>query len=135
MTEAGRDKTLRVFALLFGLLAISNFLKPFQLAGPDVGFVLFGTRLEGSANAIAGPAFGLYLAAYALALWRRLPAALPLALIYVAYVAANLVLFNMTPLADDSGLIFGLAYTAVAMGVSGGSAWLLWTGRPRSGQG
>ncbi|HIF63948.1 MAG TPA: hypothetical protein EYG16_04655 [Deltaproteobacteria bacterium] len=134
MTEAGRDKTLRVFALLFGLLAISNFLKPLQLS-PDVGFVLFGTRLEGSANAIAGPAFGLYLAAYALALWRRLPAALPLALIYVAYVAANLVLFNMTPLADDSGLLFGLAYTAVALGVSGGSAWLLWTGRPRSGQG
>ncbi|MEO2137626.1 MAG: hypothetical protein ABGY28_09255, partial [bacterium] len=66
MTEAGRDKTLRVFALLFGLLAISNFLKPLQLS-PDVGFVLFGTRLEGSANAIAGPAFGLYLAAYALA--------------------------------------------------------------------
>ncbi|MEO2138281.1 MAG: hypothetical protein ABGY28_12570, partial [bacterium] len=120
--------------LLFGLLAISNFLKPLQLS-PDVGFVLFGTRLEGSANAIAGPAFGLYLAAYALALWRRLPAALPLALIYVAYVAANLVLFNMTPLADDSGLLFGLAYTAVALGVSGGSAWLLWTGRPRSGQG
>jgi Zn-dependent protease len=134
MTEAGRDKTLRVFALLFGLLAISNFLKPLQLS-PEVGFVLFGTRLEGSANALAGPAFGLYLAAYALALWRRLPAALPLALIYVAYVAANLVLFNMTPLADDSGLIFGLAYTAVALGVSGGSAWLLWTGRPRSDQG
>jgi Zn-dependent protease len=134
MTEAGRDKTLKVFALLFGLLAISNFLKPLQLR-PDVGFVLFGTRLEGTANSIAGPAFGLYLAAYALALWRRLPAALPLALIYVAYVAANLVLFNMTPLAEDSGLLFGLAYTAVALGVSGGSAWLLWTGRPRSGQG
>jgi len=134
MTEAGRDKTLRVFALLFGLLAISNFLKPLQLS-PDVGFVLFGTRLEGSANAIAGPAFGLYLAAYALALWRRLPAALPLALIYVAYVAANLVLFNMTPLAEDSGLLFGLAYTAVALGVSGGSAWLLWTSRSQSGQG
>ncbi|MBC8292471.1 MAG: hypothetical protein H8E45_04815 [Proteobacteria bacterium] len=134
MTEAGRDKTLRVFALLFGLLAVSNFLKPLQLS-PDVGFVLFGTRLEGTANSIAGPAFGLYLAAYALALWRRLPAALPLALIYVAYVAANLVLFNMTPLADESGLLFGLAYTAVALGVSGGSAWLLWTGRPRSDQG
>jgi len=131
MTEAGRDKTLRVFALLFGLLAISNFLKPLQLS-PDVGFVLFGTRLEGTANSIAGPAFGLYLAAYALALWRRLPAALPLALIYVAYVAANLVLFNMTPLADESGLLFGLAYTAVALGVSGGSAWLLWTGRARA---
>lgn len=134
MTEAGRDKTLRGFALLFGLLAISNFLKPLQLS-EEVGFVLFGTRLEGTANAIAGPAFGLYLAAYALALWRRLPAALPLALIYAAYVAANLVLFNMTPLAAESGLIFGMVYSAVALGVSGGSAWLLWTGRARSGQG
>ena len=45
--------TLKVFAALFVLLAVSNFLKPLQLSD-DVGFVLLGQRLDGTANMIAG---------------------------------------------------------------------------------
>jgi len=60
-------KLLRAFAVLFALLSLSNLLKPFKLS-PEVGFVLLGTRLSGTANAIAGPLFGIYLAVYAVGL-------------------------------------------------------------------
>lgn len=53
------------FAILFFILGISNVLKPLQLLGEQTGFVLFGERLTGTANAIAGPLFGLSLFVYA----------------------------------------------------------------------
>ena len=58
MAEKSRGATLTIFALLFALLAISNFLKPFHL-DPNAGFVFLGTKLTGTANAIMGPLFGI----------------------------------------------------------------------------
>ena len=58
MAEANRGPALSIFAVLFVLLALSNFSKPL-LADNQVGFVLFGHRLAGTANALAGPLFGL----------------------------------------------------------------------------
>ena len=55
-----RGAALTIFALLFALLAISDFLKPFHL-DPSAGFVFLGTKLTGSANAIMGPLFGIVL--------------------------------------------------------------------------
>jgi len=116
---------LRIFAVLFGLLAVSNFLKPLQL-GADVGFVLLGQRLSGTANLIAGPLFGAYLLTYAIAIWRQKRYALPMGRAYAAYVLANLILWNFRrPEGADSSLAFALTYMAIALGVSWGAAFLL----------
>jgi di/tricarboxylate transporter len=127
MAAAARGTALTVFAILFAVLAGSNLLKPFQILGPQTGFVLFGERLEGAANAVAGPIFGLFLLAYAIGIWGMKRWALPLAWLYAAYVVVNLVLFRFrTETPPGVGyMIFGLVYMLVAIGVSGGAAWLL----------
>ena len=63
--QAERGTLLSIFAMLFAVLAVSNLLKPVQILGEETGFVLFGTRLTGTANLIAGPLAGAYLLAYA----------------------------------------------------------------------
>jgi hypothetical protein len=127
MTQTGADSKLRVFAVLFGILAVSNLLKPFRLFGDQTGFVLFGHRLTGTPNAIAGPAFGLYLLVYAAGIWRDRRYALPMAYAYAVYVVVNLVLFEIYgPKQPGIGFaIFGLVYATVAIGVSAGAAVLL----------
>jgi hypothetical protein len=113
--------------VLFALLAVSNFLKPLQVGGSQTGFVLFGERLSGLPNAGAGPLFGLYLAVYALGIWRLRRYALPMGYAYAAYVVANLVLFTIrAPQPPGVGpMIFGLVYSGVAIGVSAGAVMLL----------
>ena len=66
MAENTRGRALTVFAALFIVLAVSNFLKPLQVGGEQTGFVLFGRRLSGTPNTIAGPLFGAYLLVYAI---------------------------------------------------------------------
>ena len=124
---AVRDRTLTVFAVVFGLLAVSNFLKPLQLGGSRTGFVFLGQRLSGTPNAIIGPLFGLYLLLYAAGIWRMRRYALPMAWAYAAYVVVNLLLFNVrTPRPPGTGyLLFGLVYMVVAVAVSSGAAWAL----------
>ena len=74
------------------MLAVSNLLKPLEL-NPSHGFVFFGHRLQGTANVIAGPLFGLYLAAYAAGIWGLRRWALPMGVAYAGYVIANLLSF------------------------------------------
>lgn len=116
-----------MFAVLFGILAVSNLMKPLAI-GSQTGFVLFGKRLSGFPNLIFGPLFGLYLAVYATGIWGMRRRALPLGILYAIYVVLNLILFTVrTPQEQGSGaLIFGLVYMTVAIGVSSGAAWLLW---------
>ncbi len=122
-------RTLKAFAVLFSLLAISNLLKPLQLSD-NVGFVLLGQRLTGTANMVAGPLFGLYLAAYALGIFRLRAYAVPMGVVYAAYVIANLVAWMTTsPHAGEGGMAFGVAYMTIAIGVSSGAAYLLWKDR------
>ncbi len=83
MRKPDRGPVLTVLALLFALLAVSNFAKPLEL-GPTPGFVLFGRRLSGTANEIIGPLFGLYLLAYATGIWRLRRWALPMGVLYAA---------------------------------------------------
>ncbi len=131
-TESKRGRALSTMAVLFALLAISNLLKPFRFEGSDTGFVFFGQRLGGTANAIIGPLFGIYLLAYALGIWRLKRHALPMAYAYAVYVIINLVLFNVrNPVPPGVGyLIFGVVYSVIAIGVSSGTAYLL--GRRRA---
>jgi hypothetical protein len=123
--RAERGPFLTVAAILFGILAISNLSKPLEI-GPTTGFVFLGKRLSGTSNLIAGPIFGVILATYAYGVWTMRRWAVPLGGLYAAYVVANLVLFPFrTPPPPNAGpgwQIFGLVYSAIAIGVSGG-AW------------
>ena len=120
MAQATRGTTLTVFAILFGLLAISNLLKPFQFGGEQTGFVFFGQRLSGLANTVAGPLFGIFLAIYAYGIWHMRRFALPMSHAYALYVILNLIFFSFrTPTPDTVGYkIFGAVYSAIAIGVS-----------------
>jgi hypothetical protein len=134
MPTSSRDRTLTIAAVLFGVLAVSNLLKPLQLGGDQTGFVFLGARQTGSANTVLGVVFGLYLAVYAYGIWTMRRWALPMAWAYAAYVAINLVLFPFrTPPPPGAGLgwqVFGIVYAAVALGVTIGTARLLARRRP-----
>ena len=127
MPQAQRGRALSIFAVLFALLAVSNLLKPFKFGGDQTGFVLFGSRLSGLANTIVGPLFGIFQLVYAYGIWTMKRFALPMAHAYALYVVLNLFLFNernTTP--DTVGYkIFGVVYSAVAIGVSLGAAVLI----------
>ena len=127
MAEVNHRRAFTIFAGLFALLATSNFLKPLQIGGDQTGLVFFGQRLSGSANAIAGPLFGLFLAVYAYGLWHQKRFALAMGHAYATYVVLNLLLFNVKN-ATPPGIkyvIFGIVYTLVAVGISGGAAYFL----------
>jgi hypothetical protein len=133
--RTGRDRTLTTLAMLMGVLAISNFAKPLGQAmdpGGNAGFVFFGERLRGTANAIAGPVFGLLLAAYAYGVWTMKRWVVPLAIAYAVYVILNLVLFVASPPPGDrTSILFMLGYAVVAIGVSSGGALYLYRNRDR----
>ena len=125
MARTDRGRLVTVFALLFGVLAVSNFTKPLA-PNPDVGFVFFGHRLAGTPNTIIAPLFGLYLLIYAVGIWRMRRYALPMGIVYAAYVIVNLTLFTVRdPTPFKNGPLFGMVYSAVAIGISGGTAYLL----------
>ena len=126
MAEASRGPVLITFAVLFVILALSNFLKPFHL-DPNAGFVFFGTKTHGIANAILGPAFGALLVVYAIGIWRMRRWVLPIAYAYAAYVIVNLTLYTIRNAGSPGqpSPVFMLGYTAIAIGVSSGSAVLL----------
>lgn len=120
---------LKVFAVLFCLLAVSNLLKPLQLSG-EVGFVLFGERLTGVANTIAGPLFGIYLIIYAYGIWAKRRFALGMGVAYAIYVLLNLVLWQFRkPEGAEASFAFSFVYAVVAIGVSWGAALLLMRSR------
>jgi hypothetical protein len=92
--QQSRGMALTVFAILFVLLAISDFAKPFQ-HDPGAGLVIFGIKTAGVTNAILAPLFGIFLAAYAAGIWRMRRWALPIAFAYAGYVTLNMILFSV----------------------------------------
>jgi hypothetical protein len=79
---------------------------------------------------IAGPMFGVYLAVYAFAIVRMRRYAFPLGVVYAAYVLTNLILWTLRMPADaQPSIAFSLVYSVVAVGVSSGSALLLYRTR------
>ncbi len=127
MNPPERGTTLSVFAVLFSILAISNLLKPFQILGPQTGFVFLGYRLDPIGSAVLGPAFGIFLLAYAYGVWTMRRWVLPLAHFYATWVVLNVVLFSFVTEAPPTTmrLVFGVVYAVVAIGVSVSSAVML----------
>jgi len=129
MNKPDRGPLLTTLALLFGLLAVSDLAKPLEASlggGLRPGFVLFGHRLSGPANAVVGALCGLYLLVYAAGIWRVRPWAMPRGVVYAAYVIVNLILFTLRdPEPMREGVLFGAIYALVAIGVSWGAVWLL----------
>ena len=122
MAEPHRGTWLTICAICFGLLAVSNLLKPLHI-GENTGFVFFGTRLSGTPNAIIGPLFAAFLAIYAYGIWTMRHFALPMGHAYATYVIINLVLWTLNaPAADATQMIGGIVYAAVAIAVSLGAA-------------
>ena len=124
-----RGPILTVFYVLFVLLAVSNFSKP--LSRGRAGFVFFGTKTSGLANAILGPAFGLFLVIYVIGIWRQKRWAVPMAWAYAAYVLINLTFFTVKTPQNWQTPVFAVIYMAIALGVSWGSAILLTQHRPQ----
>jgi hypothetical protein len=126
MAARARGPWLTTAAVLLGVLAISNALKPFAIGGDRTGFVFLGERLHGTWNMILGPTFAVFLAAYAVGVWGLRRFALPMAWIYAGYVLVNLLLFRYrTPQPPDpSGAeaVFGIVYAIVALGFTFGTA-------------
>ena len=89
--ESRRGPVLATFAVLFAILALSNISKP--LSGGRAGFVFLGAKTAGVANAILGPAFGIFLLIYAAGIWWQKRWAVPMAWVYAAYVVINLTAF------------------------------------------
>ena len=120
---------LRMCAVAFALLALSNLSKPLQL-GDTHGFVFLGMRAVGTQNLLLGPLFGLYLGIYTWGIWHMRRFALPMGLVYAAYVIANLVLFNVR-MPEEAGQspTFSGVYASVAICISGGAAYYLWRNR------
>src|ERR1700730_14898828 len=130
MKETSRGPVLTTFALLFAILALSNFLNTFHL-DRNAGFVFLGMKTHGIANAILGPAFGALLVAYAIGIWRMRRWVLPIAYAYALYVILNLLLYTIRNAGSSRqpSPVFMLAYMAIAVGVSAGSAVLLYRRR------
>jgi hypothetical protein len=126
MTEVSRGPMLTTFAVLFAILALSNLLKPFHL-DPNAGFVFFGTKTHGLENAILGPTFGILLVMYAIGIWRMRRWVMPIAYAYAVYVILNIFLYTIrnTGSTGKPSVFFMILYTAIAIGLSAGSAVLL----------
>lgn len=125
MANRERGTALTIFAILFGILAISNMTKPLQI-GDSTGFVFLGQRTSGLANMILGPLFGIYLAVYAYGIWNMKRFALPMAHAYATYVILNLILWSLRSTPEQNlSLPFTVIYAVVAIGVSLGAAVML----------
>ena len=129
MAGKSRGATLTIFALLFLLMALSNFGKPFA-HNSGVGFVFFGTRLSGMANMIVAPIFGIMLVVYAYGIIAMRKFALPLGIAYATYVIVNIAMFVVryhgSAIMQEHSWAYLVPYPFVALGVSSGAARLLY---------
>ena len=130
MNRPARGIALTILALLFGLAAIQDILKPLHLEGPTTGLVFLGTRLSGAANLVMSIVLALFLAAYAVGVWRMSRYALTLAFIYAVYVVINIVIFPLKYAGENNGSpAFQIAFVIGAIAIPWAAAILLWRRR------
>ena len=123
MAVKPRGTALTIFALLFVLLAISDFAKPLL---PNANFVFLGTKMTGTGNAVMGPLFGVCLLIYAYGIWTMRRYALPVAYIFTGWVCVNMVLFSMKNHNDpQTSPIVAIVTMAIGIGVPLATAIIL----------
>ncbi len=115
---------LTVMAILFVVLAISDCTKALQFArSPALGLVVFGHRFHGVAiNLVLGPLFGIVLLIYAHGIWYLRRWVIPLSIVYAFYVPYNLVLFWYEQPPGPRPIAPLVAYLAIALTGSIGTA-------------
>ena len=137
----------RICAVLIGLRSLTNFAKPFQ--GHEAIIVFFGQVLHGAEVIAPAILLGTWMLLTAVAMWRPQAYALPMILAYAAFVLLNLILWtvgNPSELQRVGGLLassndpvvqqmYGLMgmvlYSSIAIAMTVGPAWVLWTRRAR----
>ena len=125
MEKSKRGAFLTIAAVLFALLAVSDFLKPLT-ENDRTGVVIFGFRQHGLADEILGPLLGAVLLAYATGILLMRRFAIPLGWIYAAFVIANLILFRIfNPPKTQNEMIFGFGFMIAAIAITVGTALIL----------
>ena len=114
MAERSRGTVLTIFAILFGLLALSNFLKPFF---HDANFVFLGSKTTGVANVVLSILFGILLAAYAYGVWTMRKFALAIAYFFFPWVVLNTILFRVKNHPTGQHPVAGFAILGIGLGV------------------
>jgi len=130
MEQSGRGAALTTFAVLFAILAVSNFLKPFHF-DPHGGLVFFGIKTTGLTNTILSVAWGIFLVVFAAGIWQLRRWSLPIAIAYAPYVVLNGVLFTVrnASASNQPGPAVAILSGAVGIGVPVTTAILLWRRR------
>ena len=119
--DVRRGTWLTICAVCFALLAVSDLLKPLHLGGQS--FVFFGSPLQGTANAIIGPLFGIFLAVYSYGIWTMRRFAMAMGHAYATYVIVNMTLWLLNDPDTSAGHLFAsLASSVVGVGVALGAA-------------
>ena len=130
MDKPHRGLLLTALAILFAMAAIQDLLKPLHLEGPTTGLVFLGTRLNGSGNLVMSVVLAIFLASYAVGVWRMNKYALTLGFIYAIYVLFNIVVFPIRYAGENNGspaFLFGFTIGAIA--IPWACAILLWRRR------
>ncbi|HEY2773075.1 MAG TPA: hypothetical protein VGK20_03360 [Candidatus Binatia bacterium] len=126
-----KSRSLRVFAVLFGLLALSDLTKPLEMK-PEHGLVFLGRRLHGTPDLVIAPLFAVYLGIYAWGLWGSRRFALPMGILYAGWVPLNMYLFTVrSPEELGTNSLFGVTYMILATTVSLGAAFALLRAAPQ----
>lgn len=128
MTRSRPGPLLTVAALLFVLSAIQDALKPLS-PGPE-GFMLFGVLTDGPVEAVVARIHAALMLALAYGVWRLRRYALWFLYLYTPYVVLNIALATMrypvtSPIAALPNPVFAVLFTVIALGVPGGTAYLL----------
>ncbi len=124
---------LTILALIFFVSAVSSILKPYATA-PDAGFMLLGFRTDGLLEAIVARVHAALMLGLAYGIWRLKRYALYFLLVYTPYVLLNLILssfrYEWHPPGNLPVPLFMVIYAVIALGVPGGTAYLLSRRRP-----
>jgi hypothetical protein len=119
---------LTVMAILFVVLAISDFTKALQHANePAVGgLVILGHKFTRAfATLTLGPLVGLFLLAYAYGVWNLKQWVIPLSVFYAFYVPTNMVMFWSLHQLNPPTVRFIVFYLFVSLTGSVGTALYL----------
>lgn len=135
---------IRICAVLVGLRSLTNFGK---LINDDAVMVFFGSILRGSDLTIPALLVGLFMLATCIAVLLSARAALPMLVLYSAYVLLNMATWSlvqsnefyrvggMLSSATDPdtlwrwGVVGMVFYASVAIATTAVPAWLLWQQR------